>query len=145
MNDTRKSWVDLNRDRIRAKAREWYAANSEKRKLAQRVLREKNIKYSLIRHAKLRSESKGIPFDIVAEDIIIPTICPILKCPLVINKGKLGPDSITLDRIKPELGYVRGNIQVISHRANTMKNAATEDELLKFADWVKENIGVTND
>jgi hypothetical protein len=52
--------------------------------------------------------------------------------------GVLSP---SLDRIKPELGYVPGNIQVISARANVMKNDATPEELLAFANWVYRTYG----
>jgi hypothetical protein len=38
-----------------------------------------------------------------------------------------------LDKIVPELGYVKGNVQVISTLANTMKNQASIEQLLTFA------------
>jgi hypothetical protein len=50
--------------------------------------------------------------------------------------------SPTLDKIIPELGYVRGNIAVISHRANRIKSDATLAEVLKLAAWLeKQHIG----
>ena len=54
------------------------------------------------------------------------------------GRGKKGavPSSPSLDRIIPELGYVPGNVQVISHQANTMKSNATLKELKAFAAWV---------
>lgn len=44
-------------------------------------------------------------------------------------------------------GYVKGNIWVISHLANMMKNSADKAELLKFAEWVilEHNSNKTND
>jgi hypothetical protein len=41
-----------------------------------------------------------------------------------------------LDRVIPELGYVPGNVAVISLRANTMKQDATAAELRVLADWI---------
>jgi hypothetical protein len=38
-----------------------------------------------------------------------------------------------LDRLIPELGYVKGNIAVVSTRANTLKRDATPEELMKVA------------
>jgi hypothetical protein len=38
-----------------------------------------------------------------------------------------------LDKIIPELGYVKGNVRIISTLANTMKSNATKDQLLTFA------------
>jgi hypothetical protein len=48
-------------------------------------------------------------------------ICPITNVPFKPGVGKVGPTSMTLDRIDPTGGYVRGNVAVISHLANTMK------------------------
>ena len=42
------------------------------------------------------------------------------------------PDSPSLDRIVPELGYVKGNIRVISNRANHLKSDATLEEHRKI-------------
>lgn len=40
-----------------------------------------------------------------------------------------------LDRISPELGYIVGNVQIISLLANTMKNEANASEMRQFAEW----------
>lgn len=60
---------------------------------------------------------------------IAPQCCPVLNVPL-----KRGNTSI--DRIDPLKGYVRGNIQIISTKANRMKSNATIEELRLFARWV---------
>lgn len=94
--------------------------------------------------ARRRARNKGIEFNITHEDIHIPTHCPILGIELKshVGEGKHGGqnDSPTLDRIDPNKGYVKGNIQVLSHLANMMKSNATAEELHLFADWIKENI-----
>lgn len=94
--------------------------------------------------ARRRAKNKGIEFDITHEDIKIPSHCPILGIKLKshVGEGKHGGqnDSPTLDRIDPNQGYVKGNIQVLSHLANMMKSNATPEELHKFADWIKENV-----
>jgi hypothetical protein len=41
-----------------------------------------------------------------------------------------------LDRIIPEEGYVAGNVNVVSYRANRIKNDGTAEEHLKIADWM---------
>jgi hypothetical protein len=51
--------------------------------------------------------------------------CPVLGIVLKANKGKVGNASPTIDRAIPSRGYVRGNIDVISHKANTLKNNET--------------------
>ena len=46
------------------------------------------------------------------------------------------PERPSLDRIIPELGYVKGNVVFISMRANSIKQDATEQELYLVADWL---------
>lgn len=49
-----------------------------------------------------------------------------------------GPSSPSLDRLRPELGYVRGNICVISNLANRIKsNATSAEELEHVAAWMR--------
>ena len=43
--------------------------------------------------------------------------------------------SPSLDRIIPEKGYVKGNIIVVSLKANTMKNNATIEEIKNLYDF----------
>ena len=47
------------------------------------------------------------------------------------SKGT-SPASPSLDQIVPGLGYVKGNVQVISHRANTLKSDGTLEEFKKL-------------
>lgn len=70
--------------------------------------------------AKSRANKKGREFSIELSDITVPTTCPVLGTPMV------GP---SLDRIDSSKGYVKGNVRVISKRANTLKNNATIEEL----------------
>lgn len=86
--------------------------------------------------SKQASIKLNLPFNIEIEDIKIPKICPVLKVPLVVGT-RYTP---SLDRIIPQLGYVKGNIQIISMKANTMKTDATFEELKLFAKWVNEYI-----
>ena len=94
--------------------------------------REKDRR-KLLYSAKGRARVRGLPFNLRATDIEIPERCPVLDIPLKVNRGKRGGDSPSVDRIRPEHGYVRGNIAVISMRANAIKTNATADELLAVA------------
>jgi hypothetical protein len=75
------------------------------------------------------------------EDIVIPLHCPVLGLPLYRNSGGAaqGPNSPSLDRIDPALGYVQGNVKVISSRANAIKSNASPEELLRVAAYYQEN------
>ena len=46
--------------------------------------------------------------------------------------------SPSVDRIRGELGYVRGNICVISWRANKLKADATAEELEAIAAYIRK-------
>lgn len=87
----------------------------------------------LLRWAKGRAKTKGLPFDISESDIRIPSVCPVLGIPLFKGTGKLTDNSPTLDRIDSTGGYTKGNVLVVSARANRIKSDATIEELLKVA------------
>lgn len=67
---------------------------------------------------------------------IMPDRCPILGVELRYGGGEKSPHSASLDRIDSTKGYIVGNVQILSMRANLMKSDATQEEMLKFADWV---------
>lgn len=90
-----------------------------------------------VRH---RAKTLGRLCTIVEADIVIPKKCPILGIRLFHGKGKFGPNSPTLDRKNNKKGYVPGNVQVISHRANVMKNDASPKDLRAFAAWVRRTL-----
>lgn len=102
----------------------------------------------LFRDARDRAKKLGIPYDQDIPDLELPDKCPVLGIPLSYGgfRGKPKSDSPSLDRIVPELGYVKANIRVISYRANTLKNNATVDELRRVylymleADSREENL-----
>jgi hypothetical protein len=97
------------------------------------ILRQTN---NMICNARTRAKNKGIAFDIDHAYIrsIIPSHCPIFNIPLEWstqrNNGHCTlPNSPSLDRIDPSKGYVKGNVWIISHRANSIKNDASHEEL----------------
>lgn len=114
----------------------WYEKNlsreRSKRKASTQRYREEKPKNRLLSSAKSRAKRDKVPFDLQLGDIPDWNTCPILNVEM--KKGTRYAPS--LDKIQPELGYVKGNIQVISHKANAMKQDATRDELERFAKWV---------
>jgi len=96
----------------------------------------------MLSEAKRRAKKSGVPFALTPEDITIPEVCPALGLPLEQSRGEAAPCSPSLDRIIPELGYVPGNVCVISYRANTLKRDATWDELKKLSRFMeRQNYG----
>lgn len=95
---------------------------------------EKRLFWAATRRAKQR----GLEFNIELSDIVIPTHCPILGMKLSLHapRGTCRDTVMSLDRIECSKGYVKGNIQVISHLANTLKSKATIAQMQMFSDYV---------
>jgi hypothetical protein len=87
--------------------------------------------------ARNRAQKQNIPFNLEESDIVIPKFCPVLGIELKIAPGKAQDCSPSIDKIVPALGYVKGNICIISWRANLLKNNATLDELERVTDYVR--------
>lgn len=102
---------------------------------AQKSWRLKNREQTLWLGAKHRAQKNGREFAIEASDISIPDLCPVFGTPMV---------SPSLDRIDNNGGYVRGNISVISKRANTIKGAATLEELEAVVDYMRRNLATVS-
>lgn len=94
--------------------------------------RIRNFRHCMWKAAKTRAEKRGIEFNIGEEDIIIPDVCPLLNIPLSFGTKEDYNNSPSLDRIDNTKGYIKGNIWVISKKANTMKNSASLEELQTF-------------
>lgn len=85
-------------------------------------------KTRVLNNAKINAKKKGREFSIAAEDIDIPLKCPVLGIPLEFG-GKQRDCSASIDRIDSSKGYIKGNVQVISWKANNLKGSATLEEL----------------
>jgi hypothetical protein len=79
-------------------------------------------------------------FSLTYADIVVPEFCPVLGIKLVVGEGNsCGADnSPALDRIDNNVGYVPGNVIVVSHRANRIKTNATVSELQRVASFYAE-------
>jgi hypothetical protein len=77
---------------------------------------------------KSKAVAKGIAFDITPADLTIPAVCPFTLKPFIFGKGSRGlfAQSPSVDRIKPDKGYVRGNVRIISGLANMAKSNITD-------------------
>ena len=85
----------------------------------------------LVARACRRAKRIGVPFDCKLTFDEIPVVCPILKIPLSTGHRYNAP---SLDRIVPRLGYVPGNVRIISWRANALRNNGSASELRAVAE-----------
>lgn len=86
----------------------------------------------LIERARSRAKRKNLPCWLTTGDIVIPERCPALGIPLALA-DKRSAGSPSLDRIIPKLGYVSGNVRVISDRANRLKSDHCLEALQELA------------
>lgn len=88
--------------------------------------------------AKARAAERDIEFTIEPSDVPeIPTLCPILLVPLTETAHGLAGRATapSLDRIDPQFGYIPGNLQILSWRANVLKGDATPEDIEKLYRW----------
>ena len=91
----------------------------------------------ILSRAKKTARIRGRAFDLHEEDICIPEFCPVLGIPLERGIKKLCDSSPSIDRIDSSRGYVRGNVAIISLRANMIKNCGTAEEHERIAAWMR--------
>lgn len=148
------------KERDKASNREWWASLTEEQKEEQlKWKREYNKKrqaslnldqrrhqkiVTMYSHAKNRAKDRDLPFNIIKQDIadVWPKddYCPALRIALKIRRGRGRPtdNSPNLDRIIPHLGYVKGNIAVVSKLANSIMSSARPSEVIKVGKWFDE-------
>lgn len=89
---------------------------------------------------KSECKQKGFDFDLDIEFLksIWTDVCPIFGTPMKLGTGVRGDGyNSHLDRIDPELGYVKSNVAWISGRANRIKYNATAEDLRAIANWME--------
>ena len=95
----------------------------------------------LVCQLKRKAKHKGQRFEIGAKDLLpAPDVCPALGIPLRYDgKGPRG-NWATIDKIVPALGYIPGNVQIISWRANRLKGDGSPRELLAIVNYITRRI-----
>lgn len=89
--------------------------------------------------ARTRARKYNTEFNIEESDIIIPVYCPILNCKLEKGEGYLF-NAMSLDRVDNTKGYIKGNVRVISRKANLLKSSLTLDVLENIIKYIKNEI-----
>lgn len=145
--------------RIRKEQRAKKASDPEWRK----KFNAKNTEYrhkagkmgQLYTAAQNRAYQKQIEFNITKDDIVIPDVCPVLGIPIEAGTGRISDEegnnkklvgarfsSPSVDRIDNSKGYVKGNVRVISWRANYLKNNASLEELIMIGEDARRSRAV---
>lgn len=83
---------------------------------------------------KARAKELGISFNLSLDDVIIPEKCPVFGNAFIRGNCKGtkhggNPRSPTIDRIVPTKGYIKGNVCIVSMKANDIKETSSLKEL----------------
>jgi hypothetical protein len=87
--------------------------------------RRRGLEFGFVDHFEMAAELRHIA----------PERCPVTGN-LLLHGSTDQASCISIDRVDNALGYVPGNVQVISRMANRMKADASRATLLAFANWI---------
>jgi hypothetical protein len=102
-----------------------------------------SLKYAACRQKfytkRSNAEREGRVFDLEFADVVWPDVCPVLGIPLdyFSNTAGRNDNGVSFDQIDPGKGYVKGNVMVMSWRANRIKNDGTADEHRRIAEFME--------
>jgi hypothetical protein len=102
------------------------------------------VKNAMLR-SKKRAAKKGLEHDIDGEYIgsISGAVCPVFGTTLSYDRPEDVDNLPSLDRIDSSKGYLKGNVAVISNRANRIKNDLSLEELRLLVEKLEAKIGST--
>lgn len=111
------------------KKKSFWKNQSDEMKWLSRTLNSKNVT------AKVKN-------DIVSSlEGNLPTVCPVLGIELVYgNEEKRQDNSASIDRYDCSKPYEVGNVNIVSWRANRIKNDGTAEEHFKIYEWMLKNM-----
>lgn len=144
-------------------AKEWAAKNPEKRKKAARegekrrraanpeLAKTKNRKYReslswevrVLRsnHPASKERRANLSIDFLAGLRTASTKCVCCSIELdftMPSRGKMPSNFATLDKIVPELGYIKTNVAIICLSCNMLKSALTLDQLRMILSYIEK-------
>jgi hypothetical protein len=90
--------------------------------------------------ARRRAIKKNLAFELYTYKDVpkIPKHCPIYKIPLFVGVGVATDNSPSLDRIDNDKGYIKGNLQIISRKANQMKSNGNFKDIEMLYKYMKK-------
>lgn len=129
--EKRRLYVQQNKDNRVEYNRQWEGLNHSKRPWVRAY-----------HSCKQRAKLKDAPFDLTVEYVesIWNQYCPVLGIEMSCGKNKQTDNSPSLDRIDPTKGYVQGNVEVISLKANRMKNNGSLSELHMLVEYLMQRL-----
>ena len=136
LKEDARVYYENNKEKAIASVHQYRSDNLEMIREKGKVYYRRKLENRMLNGARARAKKAGRDFNITIEDIVVPEFCPLLNIPLFIADGRTSvkSNSASLDRIDSTKGYIKGNVWVISMKANTMKSNSTLDEFILMAD-----------
>jgi hypothetical protein len=133
-------WYQKNKEKLKRKSKKYNKEHAQEIK-SRRLQERKNdpAKY-MLRVKRNECIKFDVEFSLKLSDIEpLPVTCPVLDLQLnyTVLTGRPEDNSPSIDRFNNTLGYVHGNVRVISNRANRLKGDGTLEEHLKIAEYMK--------
>ena len=112
---------------------------SIKIKQTEKLNRDWKVDAAKLLYSNIKSRCKriGREFSIELEDILIPEKCPVFGFDLKREDRQTWMCAPSVDRIDSSKGYIKGNVTVVSRRANIIKRDATIQELEQLFNYYK--------
>lgn len=109
------------------------------RRVYDKEYRRQHIKKFMFLAAQKRAKESNLDFNLSLEDLpdIFPEYCPVLGIQMEVASDLRSDNSFSLDRIDNSKGYVKGNVDIISWKANRIKSNATPSDLRKILAYME--------
>lgn len=106
-----------------------------------RTVQSDLIRTQHLRFCRKRQNARhtGYEWNLKFEDITWPTHCPILGLELDYFADSRQENSVSFDRLDSTKGYCKGNVVIVSWRANRIKNDGTLEEHKKIVQYLEKN------
>lgn len=118
--------------------------------MPKKQVRPRDRRKEMLSGKKWQAKQHGIEFSLTIDDLPFTAICPVLDVPFLLPgseemaaalkeagvRNRSFWNSPSFDRIDPRLGYVAGNVVLVSNLANAiMSNATSPDRVRIVAEW----------
>ncbi len=148
--ESQRQWRKDNPDEAKKKDREQYLKYREKKiartnayRIAHPEIRRKEYRNKrtkqpwaqLLVNSRVRASQRNLPFALTREwaEKNWTGHCALSGLPFTLGTREHYPDSPSIDRIKPELGYTPDNCRFILFAVNSLRGNGTDEQMLRIA------------
>lgn len=140
----RARYREKHRDTLRLRSKIYYASDPDAARRRTEAWVNKSpewkCRWGMLASARRRARDRNLDCNLTMKDIVLPTKCPVLGVPFDLSGGTMGDWTPTLDRVDVRLGYIKGNVCVISNRANRLKSDASVEEVTAILKYMRSRL-----